>query len=312
MHCEQAGESVMPHGTATTSGARLSVAVLALLTGCGARPQSLLPDAHAAIERMRASVACDRALQVEGKVDYFQGKTRVRGSVAVLAALPEQVRIDAFSPFGVNLSTLTSDGKSFSLYDLQSRTLWSGAAKACNLARFTRIALPPHVLVQLLRGEAPILVHEPSNATLRWESNWWGGGQYLLEIRGRHEATEQVTLDVASHDFSKPWQQQRLYVSEVSVSQGGQQLYQVMIDGYSPSPMAQPRQDPDGLEPDILPSGPSCSAELPRRLRFISAESETDFILEYQTTAHNPPLLPAVFHQAVPEGVRVMRAECND
>jgi hypothetical protein len=106
------------------------VALVALACGCASTPNSKFPDAAAAVERVRASMACDRAIQVEGKVDYFEGNRRVRGSVAVLAALPEQVRIDAFSPFGINLSTLTSDGNTFSLFDLQSKTYSWGPAKA--------------------------------------------------------------------------------------------------------------------------------------------------------------------------------------
>jgi hypothetical protein len=295
-------------GRSMSSGYAL---LTALLCGCGAAPASMFPDAASAIARLRAGVACNRAVQVEGKVDYFEGSRRVRGRVAILAALPEQVRIEAFS-FGVNLSTLTSDGESFSLYDLQSRTFWLGPAKACNLARFTKVALPPFALVQLLRGEAPVLVHRPQDARISWHSSWFGGGQYLLEIRGNHESVETITLQLPEQDWTLPWQQQRLRMTDVTVVQAGRTLYEVMIGGYALAPMASAREDPDGLEPTIMPSGPQCAAELPRRLRFISSSGDTDFVLEYKNASHNPPLLPGVFRQPMPGGVRRLYAECSD
>lgn len=290
----------------------VAIALATFLGACASTPKSQFPDAAAAIARIRSAASCNRALQVEGKVDYFEGNRRVRGSVVVLAALPEQVRIDAFSPFGVNLSTLTSDGKSFSLSDLQSRSFWWGPAKACNLAKFTRVALPPFVLVQLLRGEPPVLVHEPQDAQLRWHSSWFGGGHYELAIRGRHQATETVELDVPAEDWALPWQQQRLHMTDVVVGQAGRTLYEVMASGYAPAPTALPREDPDGLEPTLPPSGPQCRAEIPRKLRFLSNDGQTDFVLEYESAAHNPPLLPSAFRQPVPGGVKTVHAECSD
>ncbi len=286
--------------------------VAAVTCGCAATPRSTFPDATSAIARLRAGLTCNRAIQVEGKVDYFEGSRRIRGSVAILAALPEQVRIDAFSPFGLNLSTLTSDGKSFSLYDLQSRTFWWGPAKACNIARFTKVALPPFVLVQLLRGEAPILVHRPEDARISWHSSWFGGGQYVLEIRGNHESVETITLQLPEQDWTMPWRQQRLRMTDVKVVQAGMTLYEIMIGGHALAPTALAREDPDGLEPAVMPSGPRCSAELPRRLRFISSSGATDFVLEYKIASHNPPLLSAAFQQPVPSGVQRLYAECSD
>jgi hypothetical protein len=288
------------------------LALLAVVSGCASTPQSKFPDAAAAIARLRSSISCNRALQIEGKVDYFERNRRVRGSVAVLAALPEQVRIDAFSPFGVNLSTLTSDGKSFSLYDLQSRMYWWGPAKACNLARFTKVALPPFVLVQLLRGEPPILSHQPEDAQLRWQSSWLGGGHYVLEIHGKHEAVETVTLVLPDSDWSLPWQEQHLLMTDVIVTQARQTLYEVRLGDYAGAATAAPREDPDGLDPTIMPSGPKCAAALPRRLRFVAGDGETDFVLEYKTAVHNPPLVPAAFQQPIPGGVHVVRAVCSD
>ena len=285
---------------------------VAFLAGCGGAPISRIPDATKALGQMRQALTCSRGLQIEAKVDYFEKNRRVRGNVAVLSAIPDSIRIDVFSPFGLNLSTLTSDGNQFALYQAQERQYLLGSASSCNLARFTKVSLPPFVLVQLLRGEAPVLIHSPEEASIVWDSSWLGTGHYTLEIRGKYESLEKISLVPAPEDWSLPWYRQRLRVQEVTVSQNGRELYQVMLEGHAPAPTALPREDPDGLEAAILPSGPQCRAEVPRRVRFVSANSETDFVLSYNTVQHNPPLLPSVFHQAIPGGVRVLHSECSD
>jgi hypothetical protein len=295
-------------------GRRALLVVLFLLATCGCTraPLSRFPNAASALQRMHATVACSRGLQIEAKADYFENSRRVRGSLALLAVLPDNLRVDVYSPFGLSLSTLTSDGNQFGLYELQSRHFLWGPASPCNMARFTRVSLPPFVLVQLLRGEAPVLIHEPDQASIDWQSSWFGKGHYTLEIRGRHQTVQRIELEPAAGDWSLPWQQQRLRVSEVTVSQAGRTLYRVMLEGHAAAQTAPAREDPDGLESPIMPSGPPCSAEVPRRIRFISAGSDTDFIISYSRVQHNPPLLPTVFQQPIPGGVSVLHSECVD
>jgi hypothetical protein len=261
---------------------------------------------------MRQRLACSRGLQIEGKVDYIDNKRRVRGNVTALAVVPDNLRLEVDSPFGLNLLTLTSDGNVFALYELQSRQYWLGPATSCNLARFTRVSMPPFALVQLLRGEAPVLTHGRDQASIAWDSSWIGTGHYAVEIRGQHDSLEKISFELAREDWSLPWREQRLRLTGVTVSQAGRELYHVMLEGHAPAQTAPPRDDPDGLEPAIMPSGPPCSAEVPRRIRFVSANSETDFVLSYSSVHHNPPLLPTVFRQPVPGGVHVVHASCSD
>jgi len=283
-----------------------------LLVACGGAPASQFPDAAHAIGRMREELSCSRGVQIEAKADYFEASRRVRGNLSVISSLPDNVRIDVYSPFGLNLSTLTSNGKDFSLYELQSRKYWWGNASACNLSKFTRVSLPPFVLGQLLRGEAPVLKHEPNQSALTWSKSWFGSGHYEIEIKGANQSTEKIELVPASEDWSLPWNRQRLHVTNVTVWQAGTKLYEVMLEGHAPAHTAAPRPDPDGLDPPLLPSGPPCSADVPRRIRFISPTSDTDFVLGYTRVEHNPPLVPEVFAQPVPGGVQAIHSQCAD
>src|SRR5215510_7865176 len=143
------------------------LATTALLagSGCGTPPPaSQVPNVRAALDRVHATQDCGIGIQAAAKIDHFGKGGRVRGDLLMFAIWPERLRMDVVSPFGVTLATLTSDGQKFSLSDLREKRFYFGPASACNIARLTTVPMPGHVLVSLMRGEAPILKHEPANA----------------------------------------------------------------------------------------------------------------------------------------------------
>src|SRR6478609_5661235 len=165
--------------------------VLALFAlACHSAPPSAFPTADSAIEQMRATGSCSRAVQGEATLDYFGSGMRVRGKLLYLVAAPSQLRLDVYSPFGATISTLTTDGGRFSLFDLQHKTFFEGPATTCNVERFTRVPVPPMALVELLRGQAPVLAHSADAAHIEWQSGFFGGGHYLLELSGANGARQ--------------------------------------------------------------------------------------------------------------------------
>jgi hypothetical protein len=277
-------------------------------TGCGRPPPpSLFPDGDAALARMHETYACSRGVTAEAKLDYIGPQGRVRGNVLYLASAPARLRLDLFSPFGAMLSTLTSDGRSFALADTRQREFFTGPANACNLSRFTRIALPPPVLVGLFRGEAPVLVHEGLTPSVDWE-----GGRYVVRVAGRHGANERIELEPLEADFSRPWTEQRVRVLRVEVEQLGVPLYSVTMADHAPVTTAPVRVDPDGIDPPIPPSGPECRAELPRRLHIEVPGEEHDLVMRLVDAAHNPPLVEGVFRHQMPPGMRSRFAGCGE
>ena len=74
--------------------------------------------------------------------------------------------------------SLTSDGVTFNMLDIKEKLFRNGPANTCNLARLTHVPVPAHALVALLRGEAPVLVHDPSATSIRMGERW------LLPHRG--------------------------------------------------------------------------------------------------------------------------------
>jgi outer membrane lipoprotein-sorting protein len=269
-------------------------------------PPSRFPSADDAIRRMRATYACSRGVTGEAKVDYFGEQGRVRGSALFVVARPDKVRFDVFSPFGATVSTLTTDGKHFALLDFGTKQFFVGPAAECNVTRFLHVPVPPYALVDLLTGQAPVLVHTAPDAELSWSS-----GAYVVRIRSIHDATEEIRLEPTPDDWGRPWNEQRLRVLGVRVVQKGVELYDAELGDFRVAHTAPPRVDAEGIEPDIPPSGPPCAVEVPRHVHIVSEASGQDVILVHKEIAENPPLERGLFEQSAPAGTRLRAALCQ-
>jgi hypothetical protein len=284
-------------------------AFLALLLGLSchrAAPPSRIPSPRQAIDRMRASVECSRGLTGEGTFDYFGDEGRIRAKSLYVVARPKRLRFDVINPMGGVISTLTSDGQSFAYSDLRQKQFLEGPADECNLEQALRVPVPPEALGELLTGQAPILVHQAEQARLAWDA-----GAYVLDIDSEHAAAERVRLVPRDEDWERPWQEQRLRVLEVRVSQQGLVLYEARLDDHRAAHTAEPRVDPDGLEATIPPSGPSCDAEIPRKVRFIVPGAGRDIVFVQGDVRHNPPLTAGLFRQVPAGGMHVRRSSCG-
>ena len=276
------------------------------LAGCGAAPpRSVFPDANAALGRMKATYACANGVQGEAKIDHFSPKGRVRGDLYLMAVVPDRVRFDVVS-FGTTLYALTSDGDRFQMLDVKEKQFLHGPASACNLARLTQVPVPGHALVALLRGEAPVLVHQPTGASIAWDP----GGFYRIAIDSTRDAKEEIHLEIRPSDFDKPWAEQRVRVTDVLVRQAGTDLYHADMRNFDLASTAGPRVDPDGIDPPIPPIGPVCDAELPRSIRMRVPNTEEDVVFQYKEAKWNPPIVPGAFEQKPPPGVRTVFVTC--
>ena len=276
-------------------------------TSCArSAPPSRFPDAASLLARLHEEQGCSRGLSGEGKLDYFGKEGRLRGSLLFMVSSPASVRLDVVSPFGATISTLTSDGKDFSLYDLRQKVFLRGPANACNLGRFTHVPMPPDALVSLLRGEPPLLVHSPPQASLTWE-----GGRYVVRIVSKYSATEEIAISPSDADYDKPYAQQHVSLNSVEVRQQNYVLYRAELEQHDPAKTAPPRSDPDGIDPDVPPSGPECGASVPRRLHLEVPAEEQDLVLSISEIAHNPPLQRGAFEQRPPGGVEVRSSPCQ-
>ncbi len=282
------------------------VAAAASLCGCFASPPaSQMPTATAALDRLRDTGKCGTALQASAKIDHFGKQGRVRGDLLMFAATPASLRMDIVSPFGVTLATLTSDGSQFALADLRDKRFYVGPASACNLARLTTVPMPAHVLVDLLRGQSPVLkrVGEPTIA-------WSGRGYYVVSIGSTRDAREEIHLAPHPDDFGKPWSEQRMRLLDVQVSQYGGVVYHAELTEHRPTQTAPPRVDPEHIDPD-LPAGIACNAEIPRRIHVSVPDEDADVLFRYEDVAWNPPLPDGTFVQPPPQAMPIVPVTCE-
>jgi hypothetical protein len=256
---------------------------------------------------MHATFACGNALQAAAKIDHFGEHGRVRADLLLFAARPARIRMDVVSPFGVALATLTTDGARFALADLRDKRFYAGPASACNIARLTTLPVPGHVLVSLLRGEAPVLKHDALASTIRWSTK----GYWVLTIAGTRQTREEIHLVPRPEDWALVWERQRMRVLDVRVEQQGYVLYHAELSGHQSAPTEGPREDPDNLAPPIPPSGPICDAEIPRKIHVEVPDPEADVRFQYDQLAWNPPLPEGTFEQPVPSGLRVEYVTCE-
>lgn len=287
-----------------------AAAALALLAtaGCSVTPpRSQFPTGQAAIERMKATYDCARGVQGESTIDHFNDRGRLRGNMNMFAVDPERIRFDVISPFGVILATLTSDGREFTFFDMKNKIFYEGPPEPCNIGRLTQVQVPAGALVKLLRGEAPLLVHEPLSPTIEWN----GSGFFVVTVPSKHEAVERIHLKPIDADFDLPWQQQRVRVLHVEVSQRGYVHYKADLLDHAAANTMPPRKDPEGIDEDIPPSGPQCRVDVPRRIHVEMPNVGDDVRVRYQEVGLNPPLPEGVFTQPVPGGVRMQHVTCR-
>jgi hypothetical protein len=268
-----------------------------------------MPSAEAALDRMKATYACVNGVQGEARIDHQSPQGRIRGTVLPLLQNPDQVRIDVLAPVVTTmLFTLTSDGKQFQLLDMQRKEFLVGPAKACNLARLTQVPVPGHVLVSLLRGEAPVLKHDTGRSTIAWD----GEGFYRVKLVGDNGSEEELHFGLRDGDADKPWEQQRVRVRRVRVSQQGYDWYDAELQNHAAIATAPAYEDPDGLDPPIPPNGPPCDAELPMSIQVRVPSTGEDVIFQYKKAAWNPPIRQGVFSQEQPAGTMRVPSDCDE
>jgi len=296
----------------TRAGAFAPLPILAALgcMACGTPPPaSLVPDARAALQRVHATQDCGQGIHASAKIDHFGKGGRVRGDLLFFALWPARLRMDVVGPMNVGVvATLTADEKKFSLADLREKRFLYGPASACNIARLTTVPMPGHVLVSLLRGEAPVLKHDEKAATIEWSRS----GYYVVRIPSTRQAEEEIHLAPHPSDFGLPWQQQRMRVVEIEVRQQGIVLYHAELNDHRPTAMSKPQVDADGIDPEIPVSGPVCQAELPRSIHVEVPGKQADVIFRYEDVTWNPPLTPGLFTQPPPAGLPIERVDCDE
>jgi hypothetical protein len=252
--------------------------VFAAALGCKPGPVNTpasLPTARALLDELRARQAQVRSLRGDSKLDFWAdgGRTKVTVNLAVMR--PGQLRFAAENPIsGHTAGTLVTDGRRFALLDVEHNRFLVGAALPCNVARMTRIPMPPEDVVTILLGSAPIRPHEA--AEVGW--NPASGGREVLLLRLPGGWTQRLEMARTSRDL----------VDAQLHDPAGTMVWHLAHE-------------------DFRWIG---GARLPKKTRFVAPKERADVVLRYRDIDVNGSIPEEVFHLTPPPGMVATEVGC--
>lgn len=279
------------------------------LVGCGSTrpPSSQFPDARSAVGRLDATYASVTGLQGSATIDYLSDRGRVRGDLSMLVTAPAKLRFAVRANVVGAAGEVASDGLRFTADDKAHGRYVFGPATPCNVARITQVPLASKELVPMLWGMRPAIDEPISCSSLRWDRD----GYYAVML-GQGARAHELHLAPHPDDWAKPWSAQRVRLVGVIGWQDERMLYRVTLRDHRPTGTASPLVDPDGLNPDVPPSGPMVTVDVPRALHVEMPDRNTDVLLRIDQAYLNPPLLPKAFEIAFTPGVPAEESMCSD
>ncbi len=273
----------------------------AMLVGCGGArcpaPTLRFGEARRLLHHHERLLAWAENLRAEARVDRREAgapaeRARVRGTVLMLAERPDRVRFDAMTQFGP-VATLTSDGASFALMDLQENRFFVGPSCAENIALLLGIPMEAEDLGRVLFGEAPLVPAEEDDVACE-------GGSYVVRLRADDGRLETLRYEVREADVEARPDEQRLRLRELTVADpdGAVSLH---VEWGDHRFVADPRSEASPREGVMLPF--RVRVELPRR--------GIDTLVRFDAIEINVALPSGVFSQRPRPGLAVEPVECG-
>jgi hypothetical protein len=149
------------------------------------------PSAEELLAAVRTRQQKLTSMRAEARADHMgEGGERVKLTINMLLAEGGKLRLEAESPVGGAVATLTADGQRFSLLDARNNRFLVGPARPCNIARLIRVQLEPEDAVQALTGSAPA---GGTPAEVGWDSS--SGGREMLTLATPDGGRETLWLD---------------------------------------------------------------------------------------------------------------------
>jgi hypothetical protein len=147
--------------------------------GCASLPPRQIPETVVSAEFGRALLhewlaASGRhaALQGVAKLRVQAAQRNISATQVLLVEKPQRLRAETLSPFGTPLLVLTVDGDALSVLLPGDNLFYRGRATPETLGRFTRLALHPVDLVNILLAQPPVLTPERLTATAFPAGGW--------------------------------------------------------------------------------------------------------------------------------------------
>lgn len=198
-------------------GAMVLLVAFSVLGGCA--PPALMksgpvPDPSELIQRIREKDSSVRTLEATGSLRWTREGERGSADHLLLLRKPSALRLDALSPMGPSMVTVSIKGTKALVYVPGEARALKGEVSSSVMERIFSIPLGVEETVGVLCGIPPLC--EPSKAQSRAEGKVW---VLDLECQGSHE---QISLDPEKGDP----------LSMVILSDKGKVIATVSWDGY--------------------------------------------------------------------------------
>ena len=133
----------------------------AILQGCAGAPEAVRdttgPDAREILSSIEASQKDIKSFKGIGSFRTLRHNIKKSFRVVWIGAEPQQLRIEALSPWGQPTLTLIVNDSTYQMYSRADDRYFSGDARAEDLSRFISMPLEGQDLFQLLSGQPRIL-----------------------------------------------------------------------------------------------------------------------------------------------------------
>ncbi len=207
--------------------------VVTSVTGCGCTGDKVkrpypTPTVESLLARIGKARTDARSYKTESVMDYWVGKSRVKGTVYVMGKVGSFIRFNALSPTGGSVAAdLGCDGINFKLVDNHNSCQLSGVCDARSIASLLRVELEPDDFLLLAVGATPII--EGAKGTLAWDANRGqevltltgdGGLRQTIKLDGREGRMDVVFSEVRTKDGAVQWRLQNKGFKKVLDKQG--------------------------------------------------------------------------------------------
>ena len=268
-----------------------SFVVCVAVAGCATtlRPRYLFEAPKPLMERYEARNQALSAISAEARVDQRGEAGRIRGTVLMFARQSGEVRFDVMTQFGP-VMVLTSDGQTFALADMREHRFLTGPTCAANIARLLRLPLSAKQAAQVLLGRAPQIPVQSQSFT------WDDEGFYRVIQTATDGYKQELHLTIDPRDEQAPLDAQRVRLLAVrALSPSGSLLWEAKYSKHA-----------------YVRSAGGQQFELPFEVRVLQPSSQTDTLIKFKDIRPNPEIPEGVFTQAVPAGMTMEEAPCDE
>jgi hypothetical protein len=246
------------------------------------------PPATELLAQVRENLQQVQSIKLYGKADVPDPEGgRVKLDISVAVQRPAQLRLSAENTLAGPLLTLATDGQRFQLLDTQNNRYLSSVVTPCSMARLLRVALPPHMLAEVLTGGVPLLAGD----SLQVESDWDGseGGREVLRLRDGQGRKQVLLLQSSQPEQAAP-RRFDIVQSELSNPEG-QPLLRIRHQRFATVAVA------EGKTPPTRP------IRLPKQSEIADLVGRSEVKLRWKESEVNPTFAAELFYLAQPPGI---------